>query len=405
MCVLKTQRNSRGSAPTPFITSQGRTPLKIIYISHLHPPFNATIQNIGGMQTVSLQLLEHLQQRSDLSVFPLVLESPWQGTEIRTLGFLIKLLGTLPSVIHRQQADLVLFSSMVTAALAPLLSHRVTVPMVTINHGQDVTLPTGLYQQWVPKIFRHLQGVISVSTATQTASLQRGLSPTKSFVLPNAMSIRPRPYHKQRSRAFIEQAFQLDLTGKHLLLSVGRQVKRKGHAWFIQQVLPSLNQPVVYLLIGQGPEAEHLQQLKERAPIPEHIVLAGTTTNEVLQHAYDASDLFIMPNIPVQGDMEGFGVVVLEANEARTPVIASDLEGLRDVVQEGCNGFKVCPLNAQQFAKTIDTVLDSKLVFLSDTAYEWVTQHYAWPSVCDRYVEVLRIVRESRCHSQVRSML
>ena len=262
---------------------------------------------------------------------------------MRTLGFLLRLLGTLPKVIAHQQADVVLFSSMVTAALAPLLSSRVAVPMVAINHGQDITLPTKLYQHWVPKVFHHLQGVISVSTATQAASLQRGLSSSKSFVLPNALDIQPRPYQKSLSRAFIEQQFKLDLTGKHLLLSVGRQVKRKGHAWFLQEVLPRLKQPIVYLLIGTGKETSRLQWLKEQAANPDHIVLAGKTSDRILQHAYDASDLFVMPNIPVAGDMEGFGVVILEANEARTPVIASDLEGLQDVVQNGLNGFKVPP--------------------------------------------------------------
>lgn len=395
MCVIKIQRQSLGPAPTAIISAPGNTPLKIIYISHLHPPANANLQNIGGMQTVSLQLLGNLQQRSDVSVFPLVVESPWQGTEVRTLGFLIKLLGTLPRIIQQQQADVVLFSSMVTAALAPLLYSRVSIPMVAINHGQDVTLPVRIYQQWVPKVFHHLQGVISVSAATQAASLERGLHPTKSFVLPNAMNIEPRPYHQQVSRKWIESIFQINLEGKHLLLSVGRQVQRKGHAWFIQQVLPKLKQPIVYLLIGQGPETQYLQKLRTQSPCPEQIIVAGRTTAEILQHAYDAADLFVMPNIPVEGDMEGFGVVVLEANEARTPVVAADLEGLQDVVQNGRNGFKVAPLNAYQFTQTIDDVLESKLAFLADAAYDWVTQQYAWSRVCEQYIDVLRRVTKT----------
>lgn len=56
--------------------------------------------------------------------------------------------------------------------------------------------------------------------------------------------------------------------------------------------------------------------------------------------------------------MEGFGVVIVEANEARTSVIASDLKGLQDVVQDGRNGFKVAPLNAHLFVQTIDDVLE-----------------------------------------------
>ena len=392
MCVPETRRNLLGlAATTP--NSGWSAPLKIIYISHLHPPPHSNTQNIGGMQTVSLQLLDSLNQRTDVSVCPLLLEAPWQGTEVRTLHFLIHLLRILPVFVKREQADVVLFSSMVTASLAPLLRHRMTVPMVTINHGQDVTLPVWLYQQWVPKIFHHLQGVISVSTATQTASLQRGLHPTKSFVLPNGMNIEPRSYQKSQSRAFIAQELKIDLAGKPLLLSVGRQVKRKGHAWFIENVIPKLSQPVIYLLIGQGPETEYLRAISNQAQDPEQVILAGTTSSDILQHAYDAADLFIMPNIPVRGDMEGFGVVILEANEARTPAIASDLEGMQDVVQDGLNGFKVPALNAHRFAKTIDDVLESKLSFLSEAAYDWVIQQYTWSHICEQYVDVLHQIK------------
>ncbi|MGR3275619.1 glycosyltransferase [Acaryochloris marina NIES-2412] len=66
--------------------------------------------------------------------------------------------------------------------------------------------------------------------------------------------------------------------------------------------------------------------------------------------------------------MEGFGVVILEANKARTSVVASNLEGLRDMVQDSCNGFKVAPLNAHPFAQAIDDVLERKLPGLSDAA-------------------------------------
>lgn len=66
--------------------------------------------------------------------------------------------------------------------------------------------------------------------------------------------------------------------------------------------------------------------------------------------------------------MEGFGVVILEANKARIPVVASNLERLQDVVQDSCNGFKVAPLNAHPFAQAIDDVLERKLPGLSDAA-------------------------------------
>jgi phosphatidyl-myo-inositol dimannoside synthase len=367
--------------------------LKVIYVSHLHPPPDARSQNIGGMQTTSMQLLEAFKQRSDLSVYPILLESPWKGIELRTFWFLLKLFFTLPSLVKREKADAILFSSMVTASLSLFVRHRIKVPMVTVNHGQDVTLSGGGYQRVVPKIFQNLQGVISISAATRQASIERGLSPDRSTIIPNGFeTIADRRYDKQAARQWIEQNFHLDLSDKYLLLSVGRQVKRKGHAWFVEEVLPKIEQDVVYLLIGQGKEHSRLHALKQQSSAGDRIILAGAQPTEVLRQAYDAADLFIMPNIPIAGDLEGFGVVMLEANEARTPVIGSDLEGLKDVIGNGINGYRVPAYNSDRFAETIDETLQWKLEYLSESAYEFVMAQYTWEHICDRYAQFLRAI-------------
>ena len=80
MCVLRSQSHSL-SFPPAAIPSGPQATLNPIYISHLHPPSDANIKNIGGMQTVSLQLLDALQRRSDLSVFPLSWSLP--GGELK----------------------------------------------------------------------------------------------------------------------------------------------------------------------------------------------------------------------------------------------------------------------------------------------------------------------------------
>lgn len=364
--------------------------LKVIYVSHLHPPSDAQSKNIGGMQTTSMQLLNELKQRPELSVVPIVLESPWKGIEIRTFWFMVRLFLTLPAIVKREKADVILFSSMVTGLLALFVRSRVTIPMVTINHGQDVTLPLGFYQKLLPRIFQSLNGAISISEATRNACISRGLTPAKGTVIPNGMEIPKRVYNKGYSRQLIEETFSLDLTHKYLLLSVGRQVKRKGHAWFIEDVLPSIENDVVYLLIGQGKEHQNLQDLKARSSCGDRIILVGAQPQELLRHAYDAADLFIMPNIPVEGDLEGFGVVMLEANEARTPVVASDLEGIRDVIQNGINGYRVPPYNNKLFARIVDDILDCKLEDLCESSYTFVTQNYTWKNLCSLYVRCLK---------------
>jgi phosphatidyl-myo-inositol dimannoside synthase len=370
--------------------------MKVIFISHLHPAGEDNLENLGGTQTVSLQILNQLKQHSEIAVCPVLLKSSSKWIVLHTLFFLPKLYATLPKIIEEEKADIVCFISMVTASLAYFLRDKVNIPMVTLNHGHDVIWNFWPYQKLVPKIFQSLSGVISVSESTRQASLARGLQAAKGIVLPNGITIDPhRSFDKSHSRAFIQKEFNLDISDKVLLLSVGRLVKRKGHVWFVQEVLPLIQSNVAYVLIGDGSEAENIQQLKQQSPKGDRIILAGKVSNCVLQQAYDAADLFIMPNIPVSGDMEGFGVVILEANEARTPAIASALEGIQDVIRNGANGYTVEPLNPLKFAETVDKAIRHNLPVLSDSSYRHVLQQHQWRSIGNRYVDFFQTVIES----------
>ena len=78
---------------------------------------------------------------------------------------------------------------MVTASLARLTRNKIDIPMVTINHGQDVKMPISIYQKFVPSVFEALDGVISVSRATREECIKRGMDPDKGIALPNGFDL------------------------------------------------------------------------------------------------------------------------------------------------------------------------------------------------------------------------
>ena len=80
---------------------------------------------------------------------------------------------------------------------------------------------------------------------------------------------------------------------------------------------------------------------------------AGTLSDEQVANLYRGADLFVMPNIAVEGDIEGFGVVLLEAGLNGMTSIAARLEGIEDAVTHGANGFLVESRDAQGFAAEI----------------------------------------------------
>lgn len=367
--------------------------MRILYVSHTHPAEGAIMENEGGMQRVSLQLISELERKETVEVYKETINASG-NVGFNTFLFLIKLYFELPYRAREVNADVILFSSMVTASLAVLLESKLDIPMVTINHGRDVTLPVGIYQWFVPRVFHHLDGVISVSRATRQECINRGMRPEQGVALPNGFDLNKLEHFpdRKRSRETLANLFHIPLNGQFALLTVGRQVKRKGHEWFIRNVLPKLKSKVVYVVVGDGPEFNNIEQAVKQMGLEDTVYLLGRQPDEILEKAYAASDLFVMPNIPVEGDMEGFGIVLLEANMAEVPAVASDLEGIKDVIANGKNGYRIPPEHPDLFAEKVDFVLQHKLPDFAKKARKYVKEQFNWGRVAEQYIEYLQSV-------------
>lgn len=298
------------------------------------------------------------------------------------------------------EIDAVLFSSMVTATLAlPLRKHlrRHGVAAAAIVHGRDVTLESAPYQRLVPRIFSALDAVLPVSRATGEACIQRGLPRNKLHVVPNGVAVH-RFAGGSRAAARAELLVRFPgraVPGKGMLLcSVGRQVKRKGFGWFIKEVMPLLPDDVHYWLAGEGPESERIAAAINENGLSDRVRLLGRVTDDDLELLYAGADLFIMPNIPVSGDMEGFGVVMLEAGLSGLPTIGSRLEGISDVIEEGQNGHLVPTGDVWSFSEAIMQYYreEARLGEAGSRAAAHVRGRFSWAAVAAQYVRVLEDV-------------
>ena len=400
-----------------------QSPIKVLYISHSHPPDEAPLENMGGMQRVSMQLVQALENKPSVKIQTIIQKVPWKGIEWRTFLFLLKLRCQIPEVIDRYNPDVILFSSMVTASMARWLKGRVSIPMVTINHGQDVTMHYGWYQNHVRKVLNALDGVISVSKATKQACIDRGMNPEKGEAIPNGIQIQDmllqnadymNPAHveqildmeqteatdeikalKKTAKKEFGEHINVKLLDKPVLLSVGRQVPRKGHAWFIDKVLTQLRHPCHYLLIGDGPERNAIKKVIQRntelfAERNIHVHILGRKSDYWVHKAYTAADIFMMPNIKVEGDMEGFGIVLLEANLHFTPVLCSDLEGMKDVVEQGINGIKVKSEHQEHYVMELEKLLSNEtLLQMSLMGCIHVWENFQWDKVAEQYIQYI----------------
>jgi phosphatidylinositol alpha-1,6-mannosyltransferase len=353
------------------------------------------------MQRVATELHAALNEHPEVRLSSLVLRTSWKWTPVRTAPFLLGLLARIPHVVQRDRIQVVLFSSMVTAPLALPLRRWMDarrVRMVTINHGQDVTLPNRAYQRLLPRAFQALDLVLPVSRATAAASTARGLPQDRIRVIPNGVDLRrfpPVAHRETERRALLKM---LEDTGRRisdaalLLCSVGRHQERKGFHWFVNRVMPRLPADVVYLLGGEGPTTSAVRAAALQHGLEDRVRLLGRVSEETLALLYRGADLFVMPNVAVQGDIEGFGVVMLEAGASGLPIIAADLEGVRDVIEEGENGHLLPSGDADAFAGTIVRYGRNRveIAAASVTAARFTSRTFGWSTIADRYVEVLR---------------
>lgn len=345
------------------------------------------------MQRVAEELYRSFRKHPRVDVRLLGLRTPWRWIGVRTTGFLARLLARLPAHARHADADVVLFSSMVTAALAPALRRRMPgVRLAAIAHGLDVTLPVGLYQWWLPRVFGALDLVLPVSSATAEACRRRGAPPERLHICHNGISVDrfATLVPRDQARRALEERFGLP-PGAIVVTSVGRQVERKGSAWFVAHVLPALPAHVHYVIAGDGPSVPEIRARAEAAGLAPRVHLTGWVDDAALNTVLRGADLFVMPNIPVEGDMEGFGVVLMEAALSELYAVGARLEGIQDAIAEPHNGVLVPPGDAAAFAEAILRVTGNseRLRALGRGARAYVQETFSWPRSAGRYVDVL----------------
>ncbi len=358
------------------------------------------------MQRVGIELLRQFEDRSDMEVSAFLLRTAGWRHYVQFHPWFLSSLFRIQKIIERGQADAVLFSAMPSAVMAVQLgsaAKRAGIPLLAIAHGHDVIVGNFLYQRLLRRVFANLSGVLAVSRATGSACSSRGLDAAALFITPNGIDPNrfreevpfPKTNDSDR-RAVLRQSFP-DLVpklppGALVLCSVGRQVKRKGHEWFVRSVMPLLESNVHLVLGGQGPEVKRISQAVDEVGMAERVHALGVVPEEKLAAFYRYADLFIMPNVPVQGDMEGFGIVMLEAGLCGLPTIASRIEGIQDVITEGVNGFTVASKDARGFAEQVNQFAKNRALLepLSLSARTHTLESFSWSVVADGIVATIR---------------
>jgi phosphatidylinositol alpha-1,6-mannosyltransferase len=379
-------------------------PLRIAFVSHCLTPESQAWSRIGGAERAAAELLRALRRREDLHVTPMTESAA--DDPFRFMAFAGRTVMRLRKMADAKSLDAVLFTAMPTAWMAYMLGpvlRRAGVAGAAICHGHDVIMAFAPYQALVRRTFGSLSAVMPVSQATGERCLERGLDPRRMHVTPNgvdAARFSPAPPSHAR-RLILEAAFPDEArslpSGGLVLCSVGRQIRRKGHAWFVRQVMPRLPHDVHLWLAGEGPEAAAIEAAAAASGVSGRVRRLGRASEAQLAALYRGADLFVMPNIPTPGDIEGFGLVMVEANLNGLPVIAADLEGVAEVVTEGVNGRRAAAEDAESFARIILELRGDTRArhALGASAERHARASFGWAAVAEQHATVLKAARRS----------
>jgi phosphatidylinositol alpha-1,6-mannosyltransferase len=181
-----------------------------------------------------------------------------------------------------------------------------------------------------------------------------------------------------------------------VVVCVSRMVPRKGQDTLIRawpRVLASAPGKPVLLLVGDGPYRAELRRLAQRIGVADSIRFTGPVPWEELPAYYDAGDVFAMPcRTRRRGlDVEGLGIVYLEASATGLPVIGGDSGGAPDAIINGETGYVVPGRDATGVAERIIELLSDPAgaAAMGEKGMAWVEREWRWSLVARRLTEIL----------------
>jgi phosphatidylinositol alpha-1,6-mannosyltransferase len=280
------------------------------------------------------------------------------------------------------------------ALLAPRARHAGATRVLASTHGHEVgwsMLPVA--RSVLRRIGDGTDVVTFVSRYTRSR-FATAFGPAASLeYLPSGVDtdrFRPDP----AGRAELRKRYRLG--ERPTVVCLSRLVPRKGQDMLIR-ALPSIRQRVdgaALVIVGGGPYLEVLQKLASECGVADHVTFTGGVPDAELAAHHAVADVFAMP-CRTRGagmDVEGLGIVFLEASATGVPVIAGQSGGAPEAVQHNKTGLVVD-------GRSVDRVTDAVTELLTDrdraaamgaAGREWVTSQWRWDTLAARLADLLR---------------
>jgi len=375
--------------------------MKILMLSWNFPP------TVGGIESLIGHLFEGLLRaghRVDVitTAAPSVetRESVYRAAGPGVPRFLSFSLVRGRHLCRESRPDLILCGSVVSVPVGLFLSKLYRIPFALISYGSDLVHPGWLCRPVSRWLFRRAPLVVAISNSTRELLLGIGVPSERITLIYPGVSVED----FESEPTGCGEALLERIKGRRVLLSVGRIVRRKGLAEFVEQVMPGLVQTFPELiLVVAGDDATkslvHGERIRGRIEaivgqkgLEDHVVLTGTLPYEEIVRLFFRSDLFVLPAICVPGDAEGFGIVFLEAALAGSPSVATNIGGIPEAVLDGVTGLLVEPGDCEGLRAAVTRMLTDEAfrTCCAEAAATRARNEFSWDVITSKYVDAFR---------------
>ena len=367
------------------------TPARILCITNDFGP------RAGGIETFIIGLIERMPFGSVI-----VYTSSQQGSE----GYDAQWLNDFGVTVVRDRSKVLLPTPRVARAIVKLIKEEeiekaffgAAAPLGLLSHAirkagvhRIVALTHG-HEVWWSKLWpfslamRRIGNGVDVLTYlgdfTKNA-ISRSISTTaQSAMVRIAPGIDTKHFSPQGNLEELRE--ELDLIGKRVIVSVGRLVHRKGQDTLVE-ALPSIVKefPDAHLLfVGVGPHLEYIHKRAIELNVLQHISFLGRAKYSELPQLISLGEVFAMPSRSRLGglEVEGLGIVYLEASACGLPVVGGTSGGAPDALIEGETGFAVDGLNPEEVATAINRLLRDpiKAREMGERGRLWILDQWEW---------------------------
>ena len=283
---------------------------------------------------------------------------------------------------------------------ALLVRGRLRCPLVLLGHGGEFMASSGSIPKWLVQrvVLRRMS--LCLANSRFTAGLFRKARVPQERVGVIFGGVDPERFIVSDD-AVADVRAEMGIGDRRILLTAARLVQRKGHSTVLS-ALPEIlaDEPeLLYVIAGDGPMRETIEQQVNELGLQENVLMTGEVEHARLPALYAAAELFVMPSLPVRGELpEGFGLTFLEAAAAGTPSVATDFGGIPDAIENGETGLLVEPGDHEALAAAIMRILgdDSLRRQMGEAARERARTEFSWRRIAELFLYELSGLEHGR---------